>query len=123
MSLAPQYPIPDLRPPINWNTVSSNVPLYATRPSTPSGTSFLAPLWKYLSLLPFSIAAIEPIPRYTLYLRPWNNSKSPGASSHPANIEPIIHTFPPAAMAFTISPENLIPPSAIIGTPYSLATS
>ena len=44
--------------------------LYATRPSTPSGTSFLAFSWKYLSLEPFSIAAIEPMPLYTLYLRP-----------------------------------------------------
>ena len=48
--------------------------------------------------------------------------KVPGASSQPANIEPIIHTLAPAARAFVISPEYLIPPSAITGTPYSLAT-
>ena len=30
------------------------MPLYATRPSTPSGTNFLASLWKYLSLLPLT---------------------------------------------------------------------
>ena len=46
ISGAPQYPIPERSPPISWNTVSSTVPLYATRPSTPSGTSFFAPVWK-----------------------------------------------------------------------------
>ena len=69
------------------------------------------------------MAAREPIPLYTLYFLPWNNSNSPGASSHPAKIEPIIQTFPPAASAFVTSPEYLIPPSAIIGILYSLATS
>mgnify|MGYP002508232425 CR=1 FL=1 len=40
----------------------------------------------------------------------------------PANIEPNITAFPPAAIALTISPEYLIPPSAMIALPYSRAT-
>ena len=75
------------------------------------------------ALLPFSMAAIEPMPRYTLYFLPWYSSNVPGLSSHPAKILPIIHTFAPAAIAFVISPEYLIPPSAIIGIPYSFAAS
>ena len=38
----------------------------------------------------------------------------PGLSSVPANIDPIIIASAPAANAFAISPENLIPPSEII---------
>ena len=34
-----------------------------------------------------------------------------------------MHTLAPAAIAFAISPEYLIPPSAITGIPYLLATS
>ena len=30
------------------------------------------------------MAAMEPIPRYTLYFLPWYSSKVPGLSSHPA---------------------------------------
>ena len=37
----------------------------------------------------------------------------PGASSVPANKDPIITASAPAANAFAISPENFIPPSAI----------
>ena len=51
-----------------------------------------------------------------------SSSYSPGLSSHPANMEPIIHTLPPAAIALVISPEYLIPPSAMMGIPYSFAT-
>jgi len=40
----------------------------------------------------------------------------PGASSVPANNEPIITASAPAAKAFAKSPEYLIPPSAIIFT-------
>src|SRR5216684_503874 len=40
---------------------------------------------------------------------------SPGASSVPANRLPIITQEAPAAMALVMSPENLIPPSAMIG--------
>ena len=43
---------------------------------------------------------------------------SPGDSSTPANIEPIITQLAPAAKAFTISPVKRIPPSAINGTPF-----
>ena len=38
----------------------------------------------------------------------------PGASSVPANRDPIITASAPADKALAISPENLIPPSAII---------
>ena len=62
------------------------------------------------------------MPLYTLNDLPWNISVAPGASSQPARSEPSITTFAPAARAFTISPEYLIPPSAITGTPYLLAT-
>ena len=40
---------------------------------------------------------------------------SPGDSSVPANMDPIITLLAPAARAFGISPVNLIPPSAITG--------
>ena len=60
------------------------------------------------------IAPIEPIPRYVLKLLPWKSSTFPGASSVPANKPPSITESAPAAIAFAISPENLIPPSAII---------
>ena len=39
------------------------------------------------------------------------------------DIDPIIVTDPPAAIAFVISPEYLIPPSAIIGIPCFFAAS
>src|SRR5215204_82025 len=48
---------------------------------------------------------------------------SPGASSVPANREPIITESAPATIALTTSPENLTPPSAITGTPVPLAAS
>ena len=64
------------------------------------------------------MAPIEPIPLYVLKLLPWNNSTLPGASSVPANKLPNITESAPAAIALAISPENLMPPSAII--PISL---
>ena len=48
---------------------------------------------------------------------------SPGASSVPANIPPSITQSAPAAIAFTTSPDNLIPPSAITPIPFSWQTS
>jgi len=48
---------------------------------------------------------------------------SPGASSVPAKSDPIITQSAPAAIALATSPENLIPPSAIMGTPAFEATS
>ena len=39
------------------------------------------------------------------------------------NNEPIIITSAPNAIAFAMSPENLIPPSAITGILYFFATS
>jgi hypothetical protein len=42
---------------------------------------------------------------------------SPGLSSVPASRLPIITASAPAAMALVMSPENLMPPSAINGTP------
>jgi hypothetical protein len=47
--------------------------------------------------------------------RPWRRISSPGLSSVPANSEPIMTDEAPAARAFTMSPENLMPPSAMIG--------
>src|SRR5690625_3742554 len=69
------------------------------------------------------MAPTDPIPRYTLYLRPWNNSVSPGLSVTPANKLPSMTAWAPAASALMISPEYLIPPSAITGTPYFSASS
>ena len=46
---------------------------------------------------------------------------SPGASSVPASIDPIMTTSAPAAIAFTMSPEYRTPPSAITGTPCPAA--
>ena len=63
------------------------------------------------------------MPRYTLYERPWKSTTSPGASSVPANRDPILTLELPAANAFTRSPEYLMPPSAITGMPEALATS
>ena len=63
------------------------------------------------------MASSEPIPRYDLNLRPLKIIVSPGDSSTPAKSEPAIMVFAPAANAFTMSPEYLIPPSAITGTP------
>src|SRR5438876_2284559 len=57
-----------------------------------------------------------PMPRITLKRRPSSRNDSPGLSSVPASIEPIITLSAPAARAFTTSPEYLIPPSAITGT-------
>ena len=50
-------------------------------------------------------------------VRPWNKTVSPGLSSVPASKLPIITQSAPAASAFVTSPENLMPPSAISGTP------
>ena len=57
-----------------------------------------------------------PMPRITLKRRPSSRNDSPGLSSVPASIEPIITLSAPAASAFTMSPEYLMPPSAITGT-------
>ena len=57
---------------------------------------------------------MDPIPLYVLKLLPWKSSTFPGASSVPAKRLPSITESAPAAMALAISPENLIPPSAII---------
>src|SRR5438094_5658464 len=57
-----------------------------------------------------------PIPRITLKRRPSSRNDSPGLSSVPASIDPIITLSAPAASAFTTSPEYLMPPSAITGT-------
>ena len=48
---------------------------------------------------------------------------SPGVSSVPAKREPTITESAPAAKAFAMSPENLIPPSAITGTLLPLMDS
>src|SRR6476646_10950394 len=99
-------------------------PLYGTRPSMPSGTSFWGgrPLWPYRSPPPRSIAPIDPMPRYTLYVLAWYSTVSPVDSSVPASNPPSMTTEAPAASALLISPENLTPPSATIGTPLPSST-
>src|SRR5438132_1657548 len=57
-----------------------------------------------------------PMPRITLKRRPSSRNDSPGLSSVPASIEPIITLEAPAASALTTSPEYLMPPSAMTGT-------
>ena len=92
----------------------------------PSGTSLSASTssCRYLFASSLSvIAPMDPMPLYVLKLRPWNNSTSPGASSVPANKPPSITESAPAEIAFAISPENLIPPSAIIFTFLSFKAS
>src|SRR5210317_1785906 len=94
-------------------------PLYFAKPSTPSGTyfeiSFCFDL-KYLSAEPLFIAPTEPIPLKLLKYLPFLLISFPGASSVPANNEPIITASAPAAKALAKSPEYLIPPSAMILT-------
>src|SRR6266550_1544427 len=105
-------------PPTIWKITSEAGPLYGTRPSMPSGTSLdgeTSPSWKYRSAEPSSMAPRLPIPRITLKRRPSSRNDSPGLSSVPASIEPIITLSAPAASAFTTSTEYLMPPSAITG--------
>src|SRR5512146_2692702 len=115
----------------------ASVPRYGTRPSMPSGTSLASrfcspssvgiavdgskpsPVWKYRSLDPAAMADSEPMPRYDLNDRPWYRMVSPGLSSVPANSAPTITTLAPAASALVMSPEYLMPPSAMMGMPAS----
>ena len=62
------------------------------------------------------MAPIDPMPLKLLNNLPPLLITFPGASSVPANNEPIITASAPAARAFAISPENFIPPSAIMLT-------
>ncbi len=63
------------------------------------------------------------MPRYSLKRSPWTRITSPGLSSVPASIEPSMTLSAPAASAFAMSPEEVMPPSAITGTPWRRATS
>src|ERR1035438_2341657 len=63
------------------------------------------------------MAPSEAMRRPLTNVRPWNSMVSPGLSSVPANRLPIMTASAPAAMALVMSPENLMPPSAINGTP------
>ena len=63
------------------------------------------------------------MPRYSLKRSPCAKTTSPGASSVPANIEPSMTVSAPAAIAFATSPDEVMPPSAITGTPWREATS
>ena len=56
------------------------------------------------------------MPRMTLKRRPSASTDSPGLSSVPASIAPIMQQAAPEASAFTTSPEYLMPPSAMTGT-------
>jgi hypothetical protein len=68
-------------------------------------------------LLPLRIAPSEPMPRYTLYAAALVEHELArglvGAREERADH----HASAPAAMALATSPEYLIPPSAMIGTP------
>src|SRR5438128_1321210 len=64
-----------------------------------------------------------PMPRTTLKRRPSSRNDSPGLSSVPASTEPIITQAAPAASAFTMSPEYLMPPSAMTGTSPAPSTA
>jgi hypothetical protein len=48
---------------------------------------------------------------------------SPGLSSVPASIEPSMTVSAPAAIALAMSPDEVMPPSAITGTPCRIAYS
>ena len=63
------------------------------------------------------------MPRYSLNRSPWTMITSPGDSSVPASIEPSMTASAPAAIAFATSPDDVMPPSAITGTPCRIATS
>ena len=63
------------------------------------------------------IAPSEPMPRKLLYCLPLTKTSSPGASSQPASSAPTMTVSAPATSALAISPEYLMPPSAITGTP------
>ena len=62
------------------------------------------------------MAPIDPMPLKLLNKFSPSFITFPGASSVPANNEPIITASAPAARALAISPENFIPPSAIMLT-------
>ena len=55
------------------------------------------------------------MPRYSLKRSPWERITSPGASSMPASSEPSITVSAPAAIAFAMSPDDVMPPSPITG--------
>ena len=57
------------------------------------------------------------MPRYSLKRSPWTRITSPGDSSVPASSEPSMTTSAPAPIAFAMSPEEVMPPSAMTGTP------
>jgi hypothetical protein len=59
------------------------------------------------------------MPRYSLKRSPCTSITSPGASSVPASIEPSITASAPAPIAFAMSPDDVMPPSAISGTSWS----
>jgi uncharacterized protein (DUF2345 family) len=94
-------------------------------PSGPSFSTSSTSPWKYLSFENdrARIAPIEPIPRYALYRSPWWTMTSPGASSVPASSDPAMIVSAPAAIAFATSPDEVMPPSAMIGTSTACAAS
>jgi hypothetical protein len=91
---------------------------------------------------PLVIASMEPIPRYFFSLTPSWKKYSPGASSVPASNDPHICKFPqyftttaryhrpdklttaeaPKQSALMMCPDEAMPPSAMQGTPYLLAS-
>src|SRR3954447_495606 len=63
------------------------------------------------------MAPREPMPRYSLKRSPWTRMTSPGDSSVPASIDPSMTVSAPAASAFAMSPDEVMPPSAITERP------
>src|SRR5881275_656229 len=55
------------------------------------------------------------MPRYSLNRSPCCSTTSPGLSSVPASNEPAMTESAPAAIAFAMSPDEVMPPSAMTG--------
>ena len=62
------------------------------------------------------------MPRYSLNRSPCCSTTSPGLSSVPASSEPAMIASAPAAIALAMSPDEVMPPSAISGTSYRAVT-
>ena len=68
------------------------------------------------------MAPSEPIALYSLNRSPCTIRISPGASSVPASIDPTMIAAAPVPIALATSPDDVMPPSAMTGTPSSSAT-
>ena len=95
------------------------LPFPTTSPDTPWATLTDLLSYIYLSPIRFRNASKLPIPLYFFTRIPSWYKYSPGDSSVPAKSDPNITADAPNDNAFVILPEELIPPSAIIGIPTS----